>query len=127
MHEHPSLSELVTAVKSFLQTTAQPNLTGHAAFHARVAANVLDIVIRELSIGDQAQASERARLLALLGSSTTEDVSELNRRLCTAIRAGEQTPGTPGLMDHLKTTAIDQLKIDQPGYSGLKHDDKDAS
>ena len=119
MHDHPSLKELVAAVKAFVDETAAPQLTGHAAFHARVASNVLSTIARELETGPGARARECERLTALLGKTDT-DIDTLNRALCDAIRAGEMTPRTPGLLDHLKTTAIDQLSIDQPRYSGRK-------
>jgi len=38
--------ELVTAVRDFLEQRAMPELKGHTAFHARVAANALGIVAR---------------------------------------------------------------------------------
>ena len=41
MHDAPSQKEMLTAVKAFIDDTAMPALKGHAAFHARVASNVL--------------------------------------------------------------------------------------
>lgn len=119
MHEQPSLAELVAAVRSFIAETARPQLSGHAAFHARVAENALAIVERELAMAPAADAAARARLVALLGAGEAASLDRLERRLSEAIRAGEMTPDTPGLLDHLKATAIDQVRIDQPKYSGL--------
>jgi hypothetical protein len=51
MMDQPSALELVTAVKEFIEKHAMPQLTGHTAFHARVAANALGIVARELEFG----------------------------------------------------------------------------
>ncbi|MEO0884128.1 MAG: DUF6285 domain-containing protein [Pseudomonadota bacterium] len=120
MHKHPSLQELVTAVKTFIDDTATPNLTGHAGFHARVASNVLATVIREFEHGPDAERDELARLIALLEPPTSADTEGLNRQLCERIRQGELTISTPGLLTHLKSTAIAQLDIDQPRYSGRK-------
>ena len=116
--DQPSLLELVGAVKNFLENRAIPELKGHTAFHARVAANALAIVERELMLGPRAMADEKARLVALLGSDDT--LEELNRHLCTQIREGLIGLEARGFADHLEKTARDKLAIDQPNYSGVK-------
>lgn len=118
MMDQPSMRELVDAVREFLETRAMPELKGHTAFHARVAANALAIVSRELDQGPGAAKTELDRLRRLLGKDGTLD--ELNRELCKRIRAGTFTLSTPGLADHLEQTTRDKVAIDQPGYSGLK-------
>ncbi|MFN4024723.1 MAG: DUF6285 domain-containing protein [Hyphomonas sp.] len=119
MHDAPSAKELIEAVKSFIDKTAMVRLTGHAAFHARVASNALATVLRELDQRPDAEAAERERLQALLASAEQE-VDLLNRQLCEEIRAGRVDLTTPGLLTHLKSTTIAQLSVDQPGYSGLR-------
>ena len=47
----PTASELLDAVREFLTGSVMPTTTGQLAFHARVAANVLAIVARELELG----------------------------------------------------------------------------
>ena len=120
MHDHPSVPELVQAVKNFIDETAAPNLTGHAAFHARVASNALATVLRDLSERPVAEAAERQRLMDLLGASEDLTTSDLNRTLSERIRDGEMTAETAGLLAHLKATTMAQVEIDQPRYSGLK-------
>ena len=122
MHDAPSQSEMIAAVKSFIDQTALPSLKGHAAFHARVASNVLATVLRELEHRPAAESCERQRLVALLNADDTAPVDRLNRDLCEKLRNGELDLSSPGLLSHLKTTTIDQLSIDQPGYSGLNPD-----
>ena len=119
MHDAPSAKDLIEAVKAFIDKTAAPQLTGHAAFHARVASNVLATVLREMEIRPGAEAAEQARLESLLGVSG-ESVESLNRRLCEEIRSGRLGLSAEGLLAHLKSTTIDQLSVDQPGYSGLR-------
>ncbi|MCB9961433.1 MAG: DUF6285 domain-containing protein [Hyphomonas sp.] len=119
MHDAPSTAELVAAVKRFIDDSAAPQLTGHAAFHARVASNVLGTILRELEQRPAADAAERKGLLSLLGTTQNEDLDALNRKLCEEIRQGRMDVETAGLLDHLKTTTIAQLSIDQPNYSGL--------
>ncbi len=120
MHDQPSVSELVLAVKSFIDETAGPNLTGHAAFHARVASNALATVLRDLELRPANEAAEIARLRSLLDASEGDDLATLNARLGEKIRSGDLTPQTPGLLEHLKTTTVAQVEIDQPRYSGLR-------
>jgi hypothetical protein len=118
MQDAPTKIELLEAVRLFLEEKAIPELSGHTAFHARVAANALAIVERELSEGPIAVAGELARLKDLLGADGT--VEELNGSLAQAIREGTITLETPGLADHLWQTTLDKVAIDQPRYSGLK-------
>jgi aminoglycoside phosphotransferase (APT) family kinase protein len=47
----PTASELLDAVRGFLTDEVMPATNGHLSFHARVAANVLGIVARELELG----------------------------------------------------------------------------
>lgn len=112
------MRELVEAVRDFLETKAMPELKGHTAFHARVAANALAIVARELELGPKSATEEKARLVSLLGHDDT--LEALNRELCARIRSGIFDLDTPGLAEHLTVTTREKVAIDQPGYSGLK-------
>lgn len=118
MHDRPSSAQLVAAVRDFLEKVAQPELRGHSAFHARVAANALAIVERELALGAEQDAAERERLRALLGRDGALEAQ--NRELCRAIRAGEIGLDTPGLLEHLRATTLAKLAVDQPSYSGYR-------
>ena len=122
MHDAPSRKEMITAVKAFIDQTAMPALKDHAAFHARVASNVLAIVLRELEIRPGAESAERQRLVDLLNADESETVESLNEHLCNLLKQGEMDLNSPGLLEHLKTTTIDQLSVDQPAYSGLPTD-----
>jgi Domain of unknown function (DUF6285) len=118
MMDQPSMLELVSAVREFIEQRAMPELKGHTAFHARVAANALAIVIRELEQGSASGEAERMRLALLLGHDGT--LMELNRSLCGHIRAGAVDLSTPGFTEHLVAATRDKVAIDQPNYSGLK-------
>ena len=50
-HGRPTAGELLEAVREFLTGQVRPAATGQLAFHARVAANILGIVARELELG----------------------------------------------------------------------------
>lgn len=118
MMDQPSILELVNAVRNFLETKAMPELKGHTAFHARVAANALGIVARELALGPKAAEAEKTHLIALLGHDGS--LEELNRELCGQIRAGKISTESDALRQHLELTTLDKVAIDQPNYSGLK-------
>lgn len=120
MQSPPSMRELIEAVQIFIDETASPGLSGHAKFHARVASNVLSIVLRELEYGPEANADQTARLTDLLDASPDQPLEQLNKTLCEKLSNQDLGLQTPDLLEHLKITAIAQLKIDQPGYSGLK-------
>src|SRR5262249_8584021 len=107
MMDQPSMRELVDAVREFLETRAMPELKSHTAFHARVAANALAIVVRELDQGPQSAHEELGRLRGLLRKDGTLD--ELNRELCRRIRKGEFTLDTAGLADHLEKSTRDKV------------------
>lgn len=118
MYDPPSLAELVAAVRDFLEQHAMPKLEGHTAFHARVAANALAVVERQLRLGPEAEAAELERLRALLGHDGA--LADQNRELCARIRSGELGLGTPGLLAHLRATTLAKLAVDQPKYSGYR-------
>lgn len=118
MMDQPSMRELVAAVRDFLEQRAMPELKGHTAFHARVAANALSIVVRELEQGGVSAGAEQARLSALLGHDG--ELMTLNRELCAAIRGGKLGLDTPGMVEHLTATTRDKVAIDQPNYGGFK-------
>ncbi len=118
MHNKPSAEALLDIIAEFLRKEAAPRLTGHTAFHARVAANAVDIVRRELLLSPPALAAERERLARMLG--TDGDLETLNRLLCERIASGEIGIDTPGLVDHLWTVTLDKLAVDQPNYSSYR-------
>lgn len=110
--------EIVDVVRAFLENRAMPELKGHTGFHARVAANALGIVSRELKDGPQAAQEERVRLGRLLGHDGPLD--ELNRELSRQIRDGTAGIDSQELKEHLDLTTRDKVTIDQPGYAGLR-------
>jgi aminoglycoside phosphotransferase (APT) family kinase protein len=63
-HGRPTASELLDAVRGFLTDDVMPATTGQVAFHARVAANVLGIIAREIELGPVPAGTELARSVA---------------------------------------------------------------
>jgi len=116
----PTAVELLEAVRAYLHEDALPALDGRAAFHARVAANVVAIVAREITLGPEADRSERARLLLLLSlpASDARSFSELNALLAQRIRAGLLDDRRDELVAHLRATVRDKLRIANPTHLG---------
>jgi len=114
MREQPSAAELIDAVAEFITREVAPTLSGRLAFHARVAANALAIVKRELELGPAADRADAARLAALLGQEG--DPAALTEELCRRIASGEIAADDPALIDHLWATTLATVAVDQPGY-----------
>jgi hypothetical protein len=83
-----------------------------------VAAHAVDIVRRQLELAPAAEAAERCRLAALLGSEG--ELATLNRLLCERIRDGTIGLHTPGLADHLWQVTLHKLAVDQPNYESYR-------
>lgn len=120
MYDQPSVSELVQAVKNFVDGPCMHELEGRSAFHARVASNVLATILRDLEQRQMSESGERDRLQALLDMPGETDLSKLNAELSKRILDKQIGLESDELMTHLKNTAIAQVKVDQPKYSGLQ-------
>ncbi len=123
VQDHPISLELINAVAQFLNTELAPTLNDpRLKFRALVAANVLQIVAREMELGNAFLRAEHERLLALLPSPDFKrggdvssrsresisnmrddtsggevdlhaDIAAMNRELCQLIRAGKADKG----------------------------------
>ena len=113
MISHPKTEELAEAVAGWIEQI-RPSLDPRNAFLARVAANAMATIGRELTKGPAAEARAVEKMAGVLGHSGPQ--AELNAELCARIRAGELTVETPGLLPALRVIAMDQLAIDQPSY-----------
>jgi hypothetical protein len=118
MQDQPSPREILSAVAAFLRNAATLNSDAHTAFQARVAANAVDLVRRQLEHGTSGEAAELKRLQALLGRDGT--LAELNTELAEALGSGAKGLSTPGLSEHLRATTLEKLQVDQPNYSGYQ-------
>ncbi|SEM54847.1 DUF6285 domain-containing protein [Bradyrhizobium sp. OK095] len=120
MQDEPTPVELTKSVADFLRNDITPLISGHQAFKLRVAVNILDLVMRQLTREEGSDASEVVRLRALLG--VDGEVTDLNRALAARIAKGEADLATPGLAEHLWATTMDKLAVDQPNYASYKRE-----
>ena len=93
-HGIPSSAELAQAVREFLEQEVVPATEGRLSFHARVAANVLAQIERELRSGPPDTTGEAG--------------------LCAAIRAGsiafDQAYGP------IRETVVAKLRVSNPRH-----------
>jgi uncharacterized protein DUF6285 len=109
LHGRPTAAELVAAVAEFLETDVRSSTgpksrladAGQVNFHARVAANVLRTVERELL--DDAAWPE------LLGFAD-------ERALAAAIRAGDLDDRGAEVASVLRGLVLHRLAVAHPGY-----------
>ena len=116
--EMPRIDELVISVRDFLRKDIMASTKGRNNFMARVAGNSLDIVLRDLSLGEAHRKREHERLKALF--SDDGDLETLRWQLVKGLRDGSMPLDSPGLKEHLRSTVVNQIAIDQPIYSGFK-------
>lgn len=114
LYGRPTAAELVAAVADFLDHDVRSATgpdggladTGQINFHARVAANVLRIVERELA---DDSAGEVTGALAELGFADEPE-------LAAAIRAGTMDDRAADVLPTLRTLVRHRLAIAHPGY-----------
>ena len=118
MQDHPTPSEIIAAVARFLKDEVAPGTQGRLSFQARVAANALEMMTRQLDTQPAAEAAELISLKAILGRDG--DLASLNAELSARLAAGTLDLKTPGLADHLWAVTLAKLAVDQPTYWGYR-------
>ncbi|ANK12561.1 phosphotransferase family protein [Erythrobacter neustonensis] len=88
---------IATAISEWLETI-KPHLSGHDRFQLAVACNALGMIARDDAIRPQ---------------------GIVERPEAQAILAGKHTLASPGLLRHLRATAIEKLSADVPKYPAL--------
>jgi aminoglycoside phosphotransferase (APT) family kinase protein len=114
----PRIDELVASVRDYLRDDVMKATQGRTQFLARVAGNSLDIVLRDLAVGDKHRKRQVERLRAVLAEEG--DLETLRRSLVQRLRDNRIALDHPGLADYLRESVVNQIAIDQPTYSGLK-------
>lgn len=114
-HDVPTVAELIEAVREWIDRDVVTETEGRLRFHARVAANVLAIVERELAVGG-AQAEAHATRLARLGVASDAE-------LASRIRARDLPGDSDELIELLRESVVDKLRVANPRY--LEGDDAD--
>ncbi|HEY2678603.1 MAG TPA: DUF6285 domain-containing protein [Steroidobacteraceae bacterium] len=116
MQDQPAPVEIIKAVAEFIRSVGRREMTPNVAYQARVAANALDLVGRELSLAPGEEVLELERLRAILGRDGT--LAELNAAFTEALDRGVLSMSRAEIRDHLWQTTLAKLSVDQPSYSG---------
>ena len=108
LHNRPTAAELVAAVAEFLESDVRDATTGAVNFHARVAANVLRTVERELE-SESGTAAEAVEALRRIGFSD-------EAAFAAAIRAGTLDDRAAEVIACLRDLVRHRLAVAHPGY-----------
>jgi hypothetical protein len=123
VNDRPDAQELLGAVERFLREDVVPALDGPRRLHARVAANVVAMVGREIAHGDADLRAEWCGLVELLGrqgesppadvAALQHQVNEAGEELVRRIRAGDADAGPfrDAVLTHLKRSVDAKLAV----------------
>jgi hypothetical protein len=123
VNDRPDAQELLGAVERFLREDVVPALDGPRRLHARVAANVVAMVGREIAHGDADLREEWCGLVELLGrqgesppadvAALQHQVNEAGEELVRRIRAGDADAGPfrEAVLTHLKRSVDAKLAV----------------
>jgi hypothetical protein len=127
MQDRPTSVELLQAAADFVESELVPVVQGARQFQARVVANVMRIVAREIQLEDPVVRSEVKALARLLGHDaphlhSLDDLRaaavSMGEELTTKIRAGEADDGAwrREVLELVRRSVEDKLSIANPRY-----------
>jgi len=116
MQDRPTAVELLEAIREFLEQDVMPAVEGRVQFHTRVAVNALGMLERELRLGPELAAAERARLGALLGHDA--DLDALTAELASRIRDGSLDDRRDDVVAVVRDSVRAKLVVSNPDYVG---------
>lgn len=111
-HDPPSAAQLVEAVREWLETQVMPNVSGAMQFNARVAANVLAMVEREIELGPQQGAVHIDGLRAL---GCTDD-ADLARKIRLGEFADDMGNVSGDVEEFVFNSVVEKLRVANPKY-----------
>ena len=130
MQDRPTYDELLAAVERFLDDEIVPGGEGSRGFQARVAANAIRIVRRELEREEGQLAAQWAGLSELLGAAERPDGRAVLREalrarssdLCERIRGGDADAGPfrEAVFAHVRRTVRGKLLVSNPAWLGAE-------
>jgi hypothetical protein len=113
-----STADLLKVAAVALKADVLPHVEADGRYPAAMVANALAIAARELELGPQARAEERALIAAFFGDDpSAASLAELRRRLCRELRGPDLPPAREaGLRDLLRRVVEARLAISNPAY-----------
>jgi len=128
MQDRPTAPELILAVRDFLRQELTPALGDHRQrFRTLIAANVLDVVVRELDGEEGRLRAQWERLVALDYSPVAcpatldllrADIDRRERALCERIRGGDGDvgPARQDILAYTRWAVEEKLGVSNPHY-----------
>lgn len=114
--DRPLATELLSVTSSFLRGEVLPQIDGRTGFHVRVAANVLDIVQRELALAPEHAVEDRRGMARILGEEPHGGtLAAMAAELARRIRAGG-CDGDGDVPAFLADSTVRKLSIANPRY-----------
>ena len=107
-HDRPSADELLESVREWLEKDVMASSDTRLAFHARVAANIIEIVRREYSLAPEIDA-RYDHVLSTLGVLNEQE-------LVDRIRQGHYDDQLGELLATLRPVVDDKVAVANPRY-----------
>jgi aminoglycoside phosphotransferase (APT) family kinase protein len=108
VHDRPTMAELLEAVREWVGGDVRTETEGRLSFHARVAANALGILEREVAL-EPGLSDAHTRRLAELGCAT-------DAALASAIRAGDLDDRLDRVRHLVAESVHDKLLVANPAW-----------
>jgi hypothetical protein len=125
MQTLPNAPDLVEAVAEWIEGPLSTALTGSERFNARVAANVLRTVERELRAGAAHHDQDRVALSEFLSPGTeVESDDALVAAIAARVRAGDLDARRPELLTALHGYTVRKLQVGNPRYLASEDTDR---
>ena len=116
MQDRPTAREVLATLTTFFEEELLPALSGPLQYRVRVAANLVKILERELTLGPMHDADELAALQRLVSGGDREDLIAINARLSDAIATGRFDLQPEPLWSALMAVTGAKLAVVKPGY-----------
>ena len=104
---------LLQALSDFLKEDVQPQLSGASSYKARIARNLINLLLREESLGEVLSKLDQE------GAETFSIQGQFAQGLSVALR-DEQIAESEELITFLRRRTLLQMAIDNPQYSGFR-------
>ncbi len=124
MQNEPDAAELLAIAAEVLEQEVVPQLTGTTQHHARVAANLVAIIGRELRLSGANDEQELLSLTRLLGSECPTDLTQARATLSASLRAGlgDDPDRYAEIWSTLVKVVRNDLAVSKPGHDQWEAD-----
>ena len=113
--DRPTSIELLTAVIDFLNTEIKEELPPHLVFKLRIVTNVLQIVQREIDLGENLSKEAEELIKEVIESTQEPSLVELANSIKSNTELDKDS-----LKDALIEITKSKISVDNPRYSTFK-------